>query len=485
MHDKTLDQQEIDIRDYWYLISSSWRLWVCTGVIAAIAAVIWGCCIQSAEYAATASIVASGELPSTSPQTRRLVEALPIDLSGGAGTEAELCRYILETSATRRQVVTQCSLQKHLEVASRQGAAEQLSNRTQTTIENPNIVELRVTLPGSTRLMRLLNKGETTPAAQLTVKVVDTYLTILGERLTQLHLTAAKRKRVFLEEQKEQIRIELGRAEEQLQGWQASHSVMEMSTAGKLATEELVGLQEQQGMTRLQLRAARRHQEGLREQLQQQPEMEPASIVHRANPLVDEIRKKLVNLEAKLAVATEVEGKSRQHPDVRTLQQQIDAATKALSEDQQQAMLKASTTEVANPVVRKLKEELALREASSTALEARIEGLGEAIRQSEQEMAELSGDALEHGRLLREVEIKQTLFETLASEYEQALIEEQAAEPVFHVIDEAVPPERPEGPSPLVQMGLAGVVGVLLTWVWIIASTGVRSDKGSSSAGSV
>ena len=180
-----------------------------------------------------------------------------------------------------------------------------------------------------------------------------------------------------------------------------------------------------------------------------------------------------------------MEGKSRQHPDVRALQQQIDAATKALAEEQQQAMLKASTTDVANPVARKLKEELVLREAGSTAMEARIEGLGEAIRQSEQEMAELSGDALEYGRLLREVEIKQTLFETLASEYEQALIEEQATEPVFHVLDEAVPPERPEGPSPLVQMGLAGVIGVLLTWVWIIASTGVRSDKGGSSAASV
>jgi len=260
---------------------------------------------------------------------------------------------------------------------------------------------------------------------------------------------------------------------------------MEISTVGKLATEELVDLQEQQEMTRLQLHTAQHHQEGLRQQLQQQPEMQAASVVHRTNPLVDELREKLVNLEAQLAVATEVEGKSRQHPDVRALQQQIDAATKALSEEQQQTMLKASTTEIANPIVRKLEEELVLEEANSTALEAKIEGLGEAIRRAEQEMAEMSGEALGYNRLLRNVEIKQTLFETLASEYEQALIEEQATEPVFYVIDEAMAPEQPEGPGPLVQMGLAGVIGILLAWVWIIVSTGVRSDRGGSGAASV
>ncbi len=455
------------------------------GVIAGLAALFWSYSIQSTRYATSTSIVATGQLPSTSLRNKWLVEALPIELPTEAGTGAELCRYILETNATQRQVVAQCSLQEGLGATSQQDAAQQLGNCTQTTLESPNIVILAVVLPGPSRLAGLFNRARTAPTAQLTVRVVEAYLKVLSERLTQLHLTAAKRKRVFLEEQKEQIRTELEQAEERLQSWQARHSVMEISTVGKLATEELVDLQEQQEMTRLQLHTAQHHQEGLRQQLQQQPEMQAASVVHRTNPLVDELREKLVNLEAQLAVATEVEGKSRQHPDVRALQQQIDAATKALSEEQQQTMLKASTTEIANPIVRKLEEELVLEEANSTALEAKIEGLGEAIRRAEQEMAEMSGEALGYNRLLRNVEIKQTLFETLASEYEQALIEEQATEPVFYVIDEAMAPEQPEGPGPLVQMGLAGVIGILLAWVWIIVSTGVRSDRGGSGAASV
>ena len=438
--------------------------------------------MRSAEYTATTSIIAAGQLPGTSAVARNIVEALSIELRTEPGAEARLCQYILGTRATRRRVVVECSLCERLGTSSQHQAVQRLGNRTQTNIESPNIVSLKVSLPGPSRLVGLFTRERIDQTAQLSVRVVKAYLCALDKQLQELHLTAAKRRRIFLDEQKQQIKAELERAEERLQGWQASHSVMEISTAGKLATEGLVGLQAQQEKARVELRAAKHQGANLSWQLQQQPQMESASVVHRANPLVYEIRGKLVDLEAKLAVATEVGGKSKQHPEVRALQQQIDAAAKALAEEQQQAMLKASATEVANPAARKLREELVLQKASSAALEARIEGLQKAIQRAEQEMAQFSGEALDYSRLLREVQIKQTLFKTLSSEYEQALIEEQATEPVFYVVDEAVAPERPEGPSPLVQMGLAGAIGILLSWVWIIATTQIRTEEGNNRA---
>jgi len=173
---------------------------VYAGVIAGLAALFWSYSIQSTRYATSTSIVATGQLPSTSLRNKWLVEALPIELPTEAGTGAELCRYILETNATQRQVVAQCSLQEGLGATSQQDAAQQLGNCTQTTLESPNIVILAVVLPGPSRLAGLFNRARTAPTAQLTVRVVEAYLKVLSERLTQLHLTAAKRKRVFLEE---------------------------------------------------------------------------------------------------------------------------------------------------------------------------------------------------------------------------------------------------------------------------------------------
>ena len=52
----------------------------------------------------------------------------------------------------------------------------------------------------------------------------------------------------------------------------------------------------------------------------------------------------------------------------------------------------------------------------------------------------------------------------------QALLEEQATEPAFHVLDEPVVPERPEGPGLLVRMILAALVGALVGWLWVMGS---------------
>ncbi len=120
-------------------------------------------------------------------------------------------------------------------------------------------------------------------------------------------------------------------------------------------------------------------------------------------------------------------------------------------------------------------------QVSKDTIEARISGLEAAIRRAEESVVELSDEALEYGRLLRTMKIKEALFETLASEYEQALIEEQATEPGFYVIDEPVVPEHPEGPGPVVKMALAGVVGALVGWIWVMGTTG--REKRRSEAG--
>ena len=306
-------------------------------------------------------------------------------------------------------------------------------------------------------------------AAALAVRIVNSYISTLHQQLSQLQLTAAKRQRIFLHEQKQQVEADLTTGENELQQWETEHEVVEVDSTGKLVVQRLMGLEEQREQAWVELGAARQHARGLWTKLKEQPETEPASIVRRANPLVEQIREKLVSLESKLAVARDVEGKSAQHPEVRMLQRELEAAQQALAQEQQRAMVKASTTEVANPLAGRLREELVLEEATIIATEARIEGLGEAVQRTERQMANLSQEALEYSRLMRRVKIKQTVFETLSTEYEQALIEEQGAEPVFRVIDEPVAPEYPAGPDVISDMGLAGVIGVLVGWVWIMA----------------
>jgi len=474
-----LSTREINIEDYWRVIKREWQTWVGVGLIAAITAGVWSYCIRPTEYRAEVSIVATGELTTGPSQITGILAKAPLDLPTEVDSEAELCGYILQTRATRETVIAKCNLQQVRKASSIAEANRRLAGWTRIEPERPNILRLEVALPGYPRMSELWVKGARERTAELAVQIVNSYLSALDERLRQLQLTAAKRKRIFLHEQKQQVETDLSMAENELQKWEAQHKVVEVDSAGKLAVQRLMDLEEQREQARVELAAAQQHVTGLRDKLKGQSQMEAASVVRRANPLVDEIRKKIVSLGSALAVARDAEGKSAQHPEVRKLQRELEAARQALMQEQQQAMVKASTTEVANPLARKLREELALEEATIIATEARIAGLGEALRRTEQQIENLSGEALEYSRLVRKVNIKQTVFATLSTEYEQALIGEQGAEPVFQVIDEPVAPQYPAGPNVVGDMGLAGAIGVLVGWVWIMAGgLGRKSEDG-------
>jgi len=468
--------KEINIEDCWQAIKNEWRIWISTALIAAFTAGVWSYCIRSTEYRAEVSIIATGEIAPSTSRVTGILAKVPITLSTEVSSEAELCSYILQTRATREAVVTECNLQQVYKATSASEATQQLAGWTRIELKRPNIVCLEIRLPGRPRVVGLWAEQAEKTRAALAVQIVKSYLSALNQHLSELQLTGAKRRRIFLYKQKQHIEADLRAAEDELQKWQAQHKVTRVDDSSKLAVQRLMALEEQREQARVGLAEARQHAKSLQDELRQQPEAETASVVQRANPLIEEIRKKLVSLESELAVAQEVQGKSVQHPDVRKLQRELEAAQQALAQEEQRALVKASITEVANPLARKLREELALEKARIVAAEARIEGVGQALRRAERQITDLSEEVLEYGRLARKMRIKQTVFETLSTEYERALIEEQGAEPVFQVIDGPVTPECPAGPNVVGDMGLAGAIGVLVGWVWIMV--GAATGKG-------
>ncbi len=461
--------QEITLQQYLSLTFDRWRVWVGAGIIAAVLAGMCSLLVVPEQYQATATIVTTGQM-GNERESLRAIQALPIQMPGEVRSEAELCRQILETQTVRRQVVEECSLRAKLPGQSTQEIAKSLARRTKVAAKWPNLVTLTVTVPGSPRVSRARLSGREPEAARTAVKVIECYIRGLAKCLSEMHVTAAKRKRVFLEEQKRGMQEDLAEAEEALRGWEARHGIMQLEVAGKAVVEDLVSLQQSQEEARVELRGAKQRVAALQQELTQQPEMETAAVVQQANPLVAKLSERLVELETALAVATKVERKTEQHPEVRAIQQEIGETKEALAEEQERAMLEASRTEVASPTARRLQGDLVAWRVNREALEARIAGLDGAMKRAEAGVAELSGQALEYGRLVRTVKIREMLFETLAEEYEHALLEEQATEPAFHVLDAPVVPERPEGPGLLVRMILAALVGALVGWVWVMGS---------------
>jgi len=470
--------QEIDLQHYWWLTAANWRIWASAGIIAALVAGIWAACIAHTQYPARAKILATGQLPMQLGQMETIAESLPVQVMPSVQTEARLCQQILETGVVQRRVVKDCNLQRGWASNTQQKAVQQLAGRTIISVEQPNVLVLEVSVPGRQWVRVALSPdGE---AGELAARVVRSYISALRTELSELQVTAAKRKRRFLEEQKQQVEATLARAEERLQRWQAEHAVLDLDSIARLSSEGLIKLEKQREQAKVALASARQRASALREELKQHPKSETASVVQRTNPLIEQLHGRLVTLETELAVASQAGEKTARHPDVRRLQQELEATRESLTEQQRRAMITASATETINPVARRLREELVLQEVAAVADEARIEGLTEAIQRSEEQISRLSEDVLVYSRLVQQVKVKQKLFEMLTTEYEEALVEEQAKEPSFYVIDEPVVPDGPTGPRVLIDMAMAGVIGGLLGWVWVMGwgRVPLSEDKG-------
>jgi uncharacterized protein involved in exopolysaccharide biosynthesis len=93
---------------------------------------------------------------------------------------------------------------------------------------------------------------------------------------------------------------------------------------------------------------------------------------------------------------------------------------------------------------------------------AEAEGRLEQFRQENLRIGNAPGLLLDQARLQREVEIEQQIYLTLRKEYELARIDEQRSVPVVSVLDRAVAPVVPAGPSLVKLTVAAGFLGACL-----------------------
>jgi uncharacterized protein involved in exopolysaccharide biosynthesis len=118
-------------------------------------------------------------------------------------------------------------------------------------------------------------------------------------------------------------------------------------------------------------------------------------------------------------------------------------------------------------------------------VEARLEDAKAGLLQAEARLARFSEENLRIGnapdlllaqaRLQREVAIEQEVYLALRKEAEMARIDEQRSIPVVNVLDHAVAPPLPAGPSLVRNTALGGIVGVLLTaTMFVVAAASPR-----------
>jgi tyrosine-protein kinase Etk/Wzc len=91
--------------------------------------------------------------------------------------------------------------------------------------------------------------------------------------------------------------------------------------------------------------------------------------------------------------------------------------------------------------------------------------------------AQVPSLSLKLARLMREVKIQEAVFELLTQQYEQYKIQESKDTPTIQVLDKAVPPETRAKPRRGILVGLAGVLSLFASTVFVFGLEYFRRSK--------
>lgn len=297
--------------------------------------------------------------------------------------------------------------------------------------------------------------GEQT--AQLSADVTNAYVSEL-ERYNQSNsLFMGKKHRIYIESQVSRAKSDLAEAEVRLRSFQQAHPALippdksteyadQMLKLVDKRVEADVGLQEAEG----QLRRARATWA-----IGAPNGISPQALVD--SPALSELRTTLTKLDVRRA--TLLENFKEDHPDVVSLNQEIDKTHAAINAEVER-MIGGKAASM-SPAHQELLKQLVILEVMRDGMEARRSALAKATAGIESELSNLPSAEIEYGRLLRDLKATETIYMTLLAELAKARVAESRDTDNFIVLDRAIVPDKPTKPKAALSIAMALSLGAL------------------------
>lgn len=423
------------------------------------------------QWAASTTVILGNTQGGTSA-----LSSLLSGISGGAlsglpgipsqGPSTELYETLLRSWETNRQVVQQCRLQEFFGVDSEPKAISKLLRVTSVENKPPLSVIVRVRLPGTPRGLSMQPPSDE-EVRQLTVAVLNAYLTTLQQRLETMRITSAKSQRLFLEEQKPKARDDFYKAQEALVKWQAKHHIPAPPKAGEMLAGQLATIQSSLTEAEIDAEMYARSEQRARDLLAQQPQMLKASQTETQNPQIALLSKSLAEIEQQLAEQQTFYHKTSEHPDVQRLLLQRQQLEQQLTAAYEKAMQVTAMTTGRNQIYDQLLQQLLTAQVQKAAQSAKAQGLRAALAEGRRLVESLSWQSLEYAKLYEDVQIRQAIYETVSKQYEAARLSEKAEEPTFYVADPPVLPWKKARPSTTMNALLGLIFGLAIGLLWV------------------
>ena len=458
---------ELDISIWVRAILAQWWLVVACAVAAMLISFVIVRGFVAQEWVAEATIVGVENAATLQASSLRS-NAVMGQLAGlGVTPAADLSAAVLRSVKLQSAVVADCGLVQQWHCRTNAQAVRILGQVATVDTDRPNLVRVQVKLSGRPKGL-LGTRPDDTEVRNLTALIANQHIKVLGIQLGQLRISGAKRQRQFLEGKLAEAERELTKSAERLAAWRRVHQNFELDKAGELAMTQLSDMEKSRAEALVERDAAANELKALEGQLAQLPAAEAGSTSWTLNPQIEKLESQLSDLERQLVLAVEGAHKTEEHPDVRQMRIGIRDTRARLEAAYKDSLIQSGRTEQPNPVGAMLAQQVAMTRATRVASATRASALEGLIRTGREQMASLSTDALEYSQLQLYAQVAQDRYEALVPMLDQARLNEEAEEPGFNVLDEALPPDQPEGPSTKRSVMTGFVLGVLAGMLWAV-----------------
>lgn len=163
------------------------------------------------------------------------------------------------------------------------------------------------------------------------------------------------------------------------------------------------------------------------------------------------------------------------HPNVVLLQQELEELNKKLNQEVDSSIQSGANT--LNPVHGNLLKEKVQTETEVLVGQATLDTMKSIQAKNEKEISNLSAGSITYVGLERQVKISQEVYAVLVKNYEQTRIQEAMESMDIQIVDEADLPKRPSAPKKTLITAIGGVLGVILSFVYVVIAYSRRDRK--------
>jgi uncharacterized protein involved in exopolysaccharide biosynthesis len=285
----------------------------------------------------------------------------------------------------------------------------------------------------------------------------------LTEELVQyygeLNQSAAAGSRKFIGDQVALTKDKLQAAEENLRAFKSRTNISSLPETSARTVQRAFELQAMYDTALLDEKATQMRAQAIRQRLQSETDGKIASVEIDTNPVVAQLRDRMVAAEADLANLRQVY--TDQHPKVQQALGDIAALRARL---QQEASRVAHDQSLGvSPIREQLVQQLVAAQVDGTVAQARAEGITPLLTEYQTALSNMPDNELNFARLQRDVKLNEDLYMRLSGMYQDAMIAEQRAagsgQASLVMVDQGGQPVSQQVP---LKAGLAGMLGLVM-----------------------